>query len=157
RVHVVTQALTGAQQHSNVDRPLAQQKLLRSVGSKIHILKLQGFIFFGSASSFLSDIRERLQKPDMQRLEFVILDFRRVHGLDSSAVLALRKLLQQAEAFNFTLIFCSVSPEIASQMSGAGFPLGSNGRFIVHRDRDHALEWCENRLIEEEAPADDRN
>jgi SulP family sulfate permease len=157
RIHVVTQALTGAQQHSNVDRPLAQQKLLRSIGSKIHILKLQGFIFFGSASSFLSDIRERLHKPDTQRLEFVILDFRRVHGLDSSAVLALRKLLQQAEAFDFILIFCSVSPEIATQMNGAGFPLGSDGRFFVHRDRDHALEWCENRLIEEQATADTQN
>jgi SulP family sulfate permease len=157
RVHVVTQALTGAQQHSNVDRPLAQQKLLRSLGSKIHILKLQGFIFFGSASSFLSDIRDRLNKPDMVRLEFVILDFRRVHGLDSSAVLALRKLLQQAAAFDFVLIFCSVSPEIGAQMSGAGFPLASNGRFSLHRDRDHALEWCENRLIEAQAAGEARN
>ncbi len=149
RVHVVSQALSGAQQHSNVERPLNQQKILRTLGGRIHILKLQGFIFFGSANNLLNDIRHRLQNIELEPLEFVVLDFSRVQGLDSSAVLALRKLLQQAEPFNFTLIFCSASPEIRAQIASAGFPIVSEGRFVIHTDRDHALEWCENRLLEE--------
>jgi SulP family sulfate permease len=149
RLHVVSQVLTGAQLHSNVDRPLAQQKLLRSVGHKIHIVRLQGFIFFGSATIFLRDIRYRLQSVDLEPLKFVILDFSRVQGLDSSAVISLRKLFQQTDTFDFTLIFCSVAPEIIAQIHAAGFPLTPGPRFAIHRDRDHAQEWCETHLLDE--------
>jgi len=157
RLHVVSQVLSGAQSHSNVDRPVAQQKLLRSIGHKIHIVRLQGFIFFGSANNFLKDIRARLQNAELEPLKFVILDFSRVQGLDSSAVLALRKLVQQTEPFDFSLIFCSVAPEILAQLSGGGFLLAPGSRFAIHRDRDHAQEWCESHLLEEHQDSETRH
>jgi SulP family sulfate permease len=91
RVDVVTHALSGEQLSSNVDRPLRAGRILRQQGDSICILKLQGFIFFGTASHVFDEIRERALAVDRPTLRFVVLDFRRVTGLDSSAVFSLRK------------------------------------------------------------------
>ncbi len=149
RVQVVTQSLNGSEQRSNVDRPAAHQRVLGERGKEVEIFKLQGFLFFGSANSLLSQIRERLRRKDLQRLRYVVLDLRRVHGIDSSAVLALRKLRRHAGADGFTLILCSVAPGIQDHLAGAGFEMAEGSDFRLIADRDHALEWCEDRLLAE--------
>jgi SulP family sulfate permease len=156
RVQVVTHALTGLEHRSNVDRPLAHQRLLAERGDELEIFKLQGFLFFGSANNLLSQIRARLSRLDLKRLRFVLLDFRRVHGIDSSAVLAMQKLRRHAESDDFTLIFCNIDGEVAANLARAGFSMNPGAHFRLAPDRDHALEWCENRLLDaalaEQAP-----
>src|ERR1043166_4511390 len=88
RIGVITHALTGAEQQSNVDRPLTHQRMLRERGEQIYVLKLHGFIFFGTANTLLNDIRQRAENRKFAPLRFVLLDFRRVSGIDSSAVLS---------------------------------------------------------------------
>lgn len=146
RVHIVSQALSGSEQRSNVDRPPEEQEALRDLGRRIHILRLQGFIFFGSANHLLATIRGRLEDPAQPPLEYVVLDFRRVYGLDSSAVLALRKLRDLAAARAFAVLVCGAGIALLRQMQRSGFEL-SGGPISVQDDRDHVLEWCEDRLL----------
>ena len=60
RVHVIRNTLNGEVFHSNVDRPKQHRDLLAKHGAEIHILRLQGFIFFGTIQAILSAIRLRL-------------------------------------------------------------------------------------------------
>ena len=148
RVQVVTQALNGSEYRSNVDRPMRHQRMLSERGDELEIFKLQGFLFFGSANSLLSQIRERLSRLDLKTLRFVLLDLRRVHGIDSSAVLALRKLQKHAETDNFALIFCHMEDSVAAHLAKAGFSMEPGPHFRLMPDRDYALEWCENQILE---------
>src|SRR5690606_3058578 len=76
RVNVVKYALSGASYRSNMDRPLKQHHVLSEKGDQLHIFRLQGYIFFGTAHSLYSLVRERISNP--QPLRYILLDFRLV-------------------------------------------------------------------------------
>jgi SulP family sulfate permease len=96
RVDVVSRALSGADLRSNVDRPVRELKFLREHGQQIFVLHLQGFIFFGTANHLLKEVRTRAADTALPPLRFVLMEFRRVTGIDSSAVFSLWKVHQIA-------------------------------------------------------------
>lgn len=148
RVNVVTQTTNAADHPSHVDRPPAHHRLLREQGARAHVLRLQGFIFFGTANRLLADVRLRLEDPAAPPLRFLLLDFQRVTGIDSSAVLSLLKIQQFARQRRFDLVFTHVSTEIRDQLEPGGLKEGEAGvRYFP--DLDHGIEWCEDMLLNE--------
>lgn len=145
RVKVVAHALTGLDQRSSVDRSITATRVLRKRGREILVLRLQGFLFFGSANSVLAQFRNRAQMKDP--LRFIILDFQRVYGLDSSAVVSLVKMKQQAVQASMVLILAQAAPEILRQFEISGLVSAGDNTVRVFPDRDHALEWCENEIL----------
>ena len=151
RVDVVTHAMSGANLRSNVERPVEEVRFLRAKGEQIHILRLQGFIFFGTATRVLQEVRARALNKSLEPLRFVIIDFRRVTGLDSSAVFSLWKVHQLARKQNFDLLLSQLSPSIQKQLEMGGFRSGQLEQFFVYQDFDHAMEHCENLLLKDMA------
>ena len=147
RVRVVSHALSGADMRSNVDRPVRELRRLRESGEQVFVLRLQGFIFFGTATHLHHEVKERANDPGRQRVRFAILDFRRVSGLDSSAVFSLSKVHQLARKLGFTLIMTQVNPEITRQLALGGLRATDWPSFRLFPDLDHALEWCEDLLL----------
>jgi len=143
----VKHVLSGADHQSNVDRPLPHRRLLRERGEQIYILQLQGFIFFGTAHHLLTQITVREDAPNLLPLRFVILDFRRVSGLDSSAVLSFVKMSRLAQKRTFTVVATQMAPAIRSQLAVSGLVDDPQGALRIFPDLDHGLEWCENRLL----------
>lgn len=148
RVDVVSRAQSGADIRSNVDRPVRELRWLRERGDQILILRLQGFIFFGTATHLLHQVRDRTRDLEHKKLRFVIMDFRQVTGLDSSAVFSLWKAHQLARKFGFTLVMTHVAPGIVKQLAIAGLRPEAFPSFRLMPDLDHALEWCEELLLE---------
>jgi SulP family sulfate permease len=91
-VDVVKQALSGATSSSNVDRPVEHRRRLREKGEELFILRLQGYIFFGTAHNLYRRVRERANNHTLPKLHFVLLDFARVSGLDSSAEICVHEV-----------------------------------------------------------------
>lgn len=147
RVEVVTHALSGIDLHSNVDRPLSELRFLREQGSRIHVLRLQGYIFFGTADHLLYRVRERADDAKLPPLRFVILDLGHVSGLDSSAVFSLSKVEHLARKEDFTLLISHAAPQIAAQLASGGMRPGEGGALEILPDLDYALESCEERLL----------
>jgi SulP family sulfate permease len=147
RVEVVTHALSGAQLSSNVDRPVRDLRRLKEEGRALYILKLQGFIFFGTASHLLARIRARLADATQPALRFVVMDFRRVTGLDSSAILSLRKAEQMGQKRGFALLLCQTGAELAAELNFDDAGNGGPGGLRLYPDLDHGLEACENELL----------
>ena len=147
RVDVVTNTLSGAQLTSNVDRPVRFVRELKEAGQAIYILKLQGFIFFGTASHLLEKIRTRYANSKLSPLRFVVLDFRRVTGLDSSAIFSLRKAEQMGQKRGFVIILCHASAELVSELHYSQEQLDGNGSLRLYPDLDHGLEACENEML----------
>jgi SulP family sulfate permease len=149
RINVVHHALSGAEMKSNVERFVHHRRALAELGQHTYILELQGFIFFGTANALLERIRARLANTELPLVRYIVLDFRRVTGLDSSAVLSFVKSRQLAEAQDIALVLTHVS-----EKTGRQFELGSlskdDGRIRIFPDLDHGLEWCEDQLLESE-------
>ncbi|GAH18305.1 unnamed protein product, partial [marine sediment metagenome] len=93
-VHVIKYAATGAEQRSNVERSFLHLKELNEKGKQIYIVCLQGYVFFGTAHSILDHVRQCFGNPELPKIRFLLLDFRLVTGLDSSALFSLLRLKQ---------------------------------------------------------------
>jgi SulP family sulfate permease len=151
RIDTVKHSLTASTLRSKVDRDPAQEEFLRTEGSRIHVLELQGFVFFGTANELLERVRARGRDEDEPPLRALILDFRRVSGVDASAVLGFRKAKQLAATEGFDLLLSGVRPAVVRQLERGG--LGAGDGLHYHADLDRALQWCEERLLEESGPA----
>jgi SulP family sulfate permease len=150
RINVVHHAGTGAEIRSSVERcAYHRQVLAKDLGAHIHILELQGFIFFGTANALLDQIRARVADADQPPVRYIVLDFRRVTGLDSSAVLSFVKGQQLAEAQGIILVLTHLSGRIREQIALGGL-LEDGVGVRVFPDLDHGLEWCEEVLLEVE-------
>lgn len=147
RVNVIKHTLSGATYESNAVRSLPQARLLQEAGDQIHILDLQGFLFFGTANTLLNCIQSRLHDPDLLALKFVVLNFQSVNGLDSSAVLSFVKLKQLFQQHNIELIFTHLSSTIYSQLKRGGCLSADDPICQVFPDLDRGLEWCENEIL----------
>ncbi len=149
-VNVISSTLSGDSHHSTVDRSPVEARLLNDHGGQIHIVRLKGFIFFGSADNLLNTIRERQADATLPSLSYVILDFQQVSGLDTSGLVSIQKLARLAKKAQFTILAASVPADIQNSFRNAKLIGEEPGRIRVFRDRDFSIEWCENQILRRE-------
>jgi sulfate permease, SulP family len=145
RTELVRDLGTGATYRSRIDRPETERAALESLGRGVRILSLHGYVFFGTANLLLERIRAHAESAD-GTIRFLILDFRRVTGVDASAVLAFDKVIQLAEAHRFVVVLSDVPSRVRDRLRHGGLAADVvDLRF--ERDLDHALQWCEDGLL----------
>jgi SulP family sulfate permease len=115
---------------------------------------MQGFIFFGTAQKLLDLIKERLGDSNRPRLRYVILDFRQVVLIDSSAVFSITRMRQLAESQHFHMVWTNLSASIQQLLEKGGLVDESDDSFIILPTLDHGLEWCENQILAEHGVTD---
>lgn len=155
RINVVRYALTGAERRSNVERNLQQEKYLRDNGGQTLILKLQGYLFFGTAAALVSRIEARLNDKTLPPLAYVALDFSQVTDMDSSAALSFMKLAQEATKSHFFLLLTGLPPGMGERLMGSWFEKETSSYIQILPDLDRGIEWCEERMLREQALEDD--
>jgi SulP family sulfate permease len=151
RVDTVKQTLTGATYHSNVDRPITHYRRLHEIGGRLLIYRLNGVIFFGSASRLLDLVVARLEDQDQEELSYLILDFHHVQGVDSSSILSFIRLNQLLHRNDVTFIFAEMDETTHEVFNRSDFDLNDRSHFRHFAWLDEAVEWCENRLLRESA------
>ncbi len=138
---------SGASCHSNVVRGLREKQILREAGQQICILELQGFIFFGTANNLLNQTHKLLAVVRENPLRFIVLDFRLVSGVDSSAILSFTKMRQILSKQQVSLVFTNVQPTVDKILRQCGC-LGTKDSICqIFPDLDRGLEWCENQIL----------
>ncbi len=147
RIGIIGNVLNGRNFHGNVDRPKAHRDLLAQHGEEIYVLRLRGFIFFGTVQSILEKVRARLSDPSLPKLCYLVLDFQRVTRLDSSAVFGITRLRQLTMANGVWMVWTQVSPAIQQQLQRGGLVDQTDDSFIILPTLDHGMEWCENRIL----------
>jgi SulP family sulfate permease len=145
RVSVTKHALSGAELQSRFTRNPHQRKTLMALGDQTLILELQGFVFFGTANKLFEQVRRRIEQTGLTPLQFLILDFAKVSGLDSTALLSFSKMKQIFQDRKITSLVTGPSAEILKQLEQGEFV--SNQAAAAYPDLDHGLEWVENKLL----------
>jgi SulP family sulfate permease len=115
----------------------------------VQILRVSGFVFFGSVSGLLERIRKRVEAGE---LRYLVVDLRRVTGMDSSAAMAFRKAANLAQANGFELVFAGVTEPVMTRLQRGGV-VASDGVVRFEPDLDRGLQVCEDRLLASESVA----
>ena len=148
RMDVIKQQLSGGVYHSNLDRSYVESQFLQREGEKILILRLQGYLFFGTAYRFYEHVKEIISDEIDAQIKYIALDFKSVRGFDVSTINDFRKLKQLADRYEIELLFSDVRPHLQPLLAGGGILERKSGEPLFYDDLDHALEWCENALLE---------
>jgi len=154
RIPIIKHELSGVSFRSNVERSQHQQSLLKEKGNSMHILHLQGFIFFGSAYPLLLDLKDRMERTDPAPLKYLLIDFGKVSGLDSSSIHIFSRIRQVAEENGVRLIFSRLNPRNEHLLKSAGgiAPVRNEkggASILVFPDLDYAMDWCEEEILRE--------
>jgi SulP family sulfate permease len=143
RTELVHEVAFGPTYHSNVDRPPGERDALRALGPRVQILRVSGYVFFGMVSGLLERVRLRV---DDGPLRYLVVDLRRATGIDSSAVLAFRKVAQIAEASGFELVLTDVPEPVMTQLELGGV-VAVDGVVRFEPDLDRGLQVCADGLL----------
>lgn len=141
RVPCVKHHMSLAERRSNVGRSPEATVVLSRLGRSVPILQLQGYLFFGTTHGLQERVKTML--PDARA---VVLDFKLVSGLDSSAALGIRKMVRAAADRHAELVFASLGEPSRQELRHAGV-LGEGQTTREFDDLDSALEYCENKLL----------
>ena len=143
RIELVREVSFGETYHSNVDRPASERAELRGLTDRVQILRVSGFVFFGSTNRLLEKVRHRVEATPPR---FLVIDLRRVTGVDSSAVVSFVKVLSLAEAHGFEVIFTGASDPVRTQLARGGVE-ETRGLAVFEPDLDRGLQRCEDALL----------
>ncbi len=142
KVNVVRSSYTGAEVRSNVDRSIEEQQVLKVAGQSTLVLELHGYLFFGTSERLLEQVKSALRE-EKTMLRFLVLDFRRVTGMDSSALYSFQRIGQLARERGFTIALSAAHRAQCRRLDELGPP------WQFMDDIDHALEWSEELYLEE--------
>jgi SulP family sulfate permease len=127
--------------------------VLKRRGGETVVCELAGSLFFGTTDQLFTQL-----EADLRQRRFVIVDMRRVRSVDLTAVHMLEQWEAQLRERGGTLLFSSLPKALPSGLDlrayfdevGLVAPESPARSFAQLSD---ALEWAEDRILEEEARA----
>lgn len=152
RVSAIRATYTGEVVGSTVRRNPSQQHYLQKVGNLIYLMKLSGFLFFGTIVSVEEEIRRLIDDEEFKKrpIRYLILDLRQVDGLDYSAGEAFSTVSRLLAAKRIVLMLSGVDTDgpIGRDLRAVGLGSSSNGTQVIFSPNlNSALENCENELL----------
>jgi len=137
RKKIIRRQFNGNKLRSNVERPEEELYLLRRHGHLIKILHLEGSLFFGTADTLFQSIASM----DFDKTNFIILDFRNIHQIDSTGIHIVSQINSFTKARNCQLIFC--------EFERLHWDISTNSNFQYWPHLSDALAWCEDRILDQ--------
>ncbi len=139
---IVRREYSGNERRSRKLRRQPQEQILSEEGHRIRILELQGALFFASGEMVLKRIELAIADA-----EYCIVDLKHIHEMDSTGAQVLVRALSAQDQCGKRLLLSHLDeshpvwgslPGRGEKLLPASFP-----------DTDSALEWAEDRLLEE--------
>ena len=140
---VIRRELSGAVIRSKRRRTAAETTLLDDHGHRIRLIEAHGALFFGSTERLVRRIDDLTREADD-----IILDFRRVHEADHAARQLLTHLATWMEGRGKRIVFAHVGQSGSLGLLCETLAAHDHEGTLLFENRDLALEWCENRLID---------
>jgi len=113
------------------------------------VLRLQGFLFFGTIARVEETLRNIVDGPDWQGnpVRFVVVDLSLVVGVDMSAAEAFVRVQRLLVAKGVVLVFCGVTADNPSGKALSGVGVLQEPYVEVFKTLNDAMEWTENAYL----------
>lgn len=145
RLPVLGQITDASRKPSARTRSVPDRHILRERGQGIIVLRVTGYLFFGSASALGQSVNDLLKAEAAHPPSHLILDFSDVDGFDSSAVNSFLRVLQRCAAAGCLPLLCAAPAGLEEQMRRASPQDAGTARFLP--DLDRALELAEDEVL----------
>lgn len=132
---------------SSVERTSAANDVLDQHGSGVLIYTLRGFLFFGTANAVLDRIKRDLGKIRSEH-DAVLLDFKRVTGIDISALNTFALAKSYCEYLDVKLMYSGVRPDVEERILAVDAVSSRSGRKMLFPELDFALEHLEEQVLD---------
>jgi SulP family sulfate permease len=142
RVSAIKFSFDGSEFRSSLDRGPDELALLATHGREIQGMALQSYLFFGSANRLHQRVKELIK--NYPECRFLIFDFRRVTGIDSSATHSFAQMKQAAAETGARIVLVNLAPELERAFRTARLLADD---VVIASDLDRALESCEHDII----------
>jgi SulP family sulfate permease len=150
RVSAVRASYSGDVVGSTVRRNPTQQHYLRQVGRQINVIKLSGYLFFGTIVGVEDRIRGLISDEEFNKrpIKFLVLDLWLVTGVDYSAAEVFNTISRLLDGKGIELVVSGVDPEHGLGRNLRTVGLGEDGVEVkLLPELNSALEYCENELL----------
>jgi sulfate permease, SulP family len=147
RVNAIKFSFDGSEFHSSLDRSPAELSILAAHGKELQGMALQGYLFFGTANRLYEKVKALL--AGQPNCRFLLFDFRLVVGIDSSATHSFTQIKDAADDKGVQLVLVNLTPELRRAFQAIRV---RTDNVIVASDLDHAIESCEEAIIEAHRP-----
>lgn len=149
RTSVVYRHTDGTEARSKIVRSGEEANILREEGEEFSLYELHGSLFFGTANQLYSILQN-----DLQEKKYIILDMKRVQTVDLSAAHILLQIKDILHDKNGYLLLCRLPHKLPTgedmeiYFSHVGL-FRHLSPMMVFDDLDDAVEWVEERIIDE--------
>ncbi|KAF9788413.1 sulfate transporter family-domain-containing protein [Thelephora terrestris] len=137
---------TGETAMSTVRRPSAHRAYLREVSKQTTIVRLQGFLFFGTITNVEESIRGLVEGDSWAQnpIRFLVVDLSLVYGVDMSAAEGFVRLQRLLSSKMVVLVFCGfrVDSSVGKSLSSVG--LFDEEYVECFETCNDVMEWSEN-------------
>ena len=150
RGSIVRSKAYGNQMFSKRVRLPDEMAILEKRGDATAIFELQGSLFFGTTDQLYTTL-----EPELKTRSYIVLDMRRVQSVDLTAVHMLEQIQGMLAERNALLIFSHLPANVPSGQDMRKYfdqvgLVRTERKVQTFGELDEALEWIEERLIEEE-------
>lgn len=145
RLPVLRQSTDASKISSARTRSVPDRHILRERGHGILILRVTGYLFFGSASALGRTVSDLLKPESGNPPSHLILDFADADGFDSSAVNSFLRVLQRCASVGCTPLLSATPKGLEEQMRRASAQDVEGATFLP--DLDRALELAEDQVL----------
>lgn len=146
RTHATQPGFSGTNCPSSKPRTVRESQYLRQQGDQIYVLEPQGFLFFGTANTLVEQVQQRIMDHNLPSVRFVLLNFRLVSDMDTSAVQTLARLQQLTSCHDLVLVLTNLRSGVEARLRQAGY-FSPERRWIEFADFDQGLAWCEDKIL----------
>ena len=150
QVSAIRNILPGGVASSTVRRHPTQHQYLQKVGQQTCVMRLAGYLFFGTIVGVENQIRALLAHDifQTQPIRHLVLDLSNVDGVDLSAAEAFPRINRILKVKNVKMIMCGVHAdrEVGRSFHNVGL-FEDDGDVKFFDSLNSALEFCENELL----------
>ena len=154
RILPIKFSMPGSQYHSNVLYATSQRKQLEKKGMQLHIIKLQGYLFFGTSHNLL-DYIQKIYEEFSGTLKYILLDFKLVDAFDASAGFSLLKIKQFSGEHNILLILTHIDDGHLQKLIQAHVFEDNDPLIKLFPNLDYGITWCEEQILGSKAHLND--
>lgn len=147
--NVIRRKATGVEIYSKQQRLPRERAALNARGGETLVVELQGSLFFGTTDQLFTEI-----EPDLRATRRLIIDMRRVTSVDLTAVHMLEQVGEIMRERGGALVFSHLpaslptGQDLTAYFKQLGLTRHEGGGQVFETLHD-ALEWAENRILEE--------
>ncbi len=146
---IIRRKLLGNETFSKRIRTHEEMEILTAHGDRAAIIELQGSLFFGTADQLYLSL-----EPELKTRDFLILDMRRIQTVDVTAAHLLEQVKDMLAERKGFLIFSAIPQTLPSGRDMQQYfdqvgLIREDSPVRVFPSLDDALEWVEDRIIQE--------